>query len=73
MEMEGHDELKRKQRTRKKTNKQKISISWLEGHAEGNRCPLFALSVPTGVYRWSHPHGSQVTLSPQTADQKLSH
>jgi hypothetical protein len=73
MEMEGHDELKRKQRTRKKTNKQNISISWLEGHAEGNRWPLFALSVPTGVYRWSHPHGSQVTLSPQTADQKLSH
>ena len=35
----------------KKENNKKISISWLEGHAEGNRWPLFALSVPAGIYR----------------------
>lgn len=57
MEMEGHDELKRKGKD-KKENKRKISSSELEGHAEENRRPLFARSVPAGVYRWSHPDGS---------------
>lgn len=39
MEMEGHDELKRKPKD-KKVNKRKISSSELEGHAEENRRPL---------------------------------
>ena len=81
MEMEGHDELafsfqcmtelttnkkKKRKRKDKKENKRKISSSELEGRAEEKRRPLFARSVPAGVYRRSHP-------DPQTADQKLSH